>query len=418
LPPLHSTWWEECKVSANTPLGKDDNKNDKNPKQISVRKATDGMMLAERETEIDRVSGELDNRLEKVGQMVGRLEGKDREMLKLSNLAKEKEGEILELQEELEQRKEHEVVWVESQLKKGWINLLEASDVAQTAKEARIETKEPESKIHSKLKETLAAMEEMTFRVAVLQSCKTELRSQLAKTKVMEGEFIHLEEQRAWLAALEREVDVSRVENKVVLVAIDEAQIFYLEGITDRKAQINLLNQDVNVPHEQIEFVDMMLEEKEMLASEEPNQLEGEIKDEELWVRELKDNLADKSCKVNIIAMELKEKNKCVDTWEDKLMTIKREFMEHHAKLEAAAAASSKLGSNYKADEGDKGTVLSMAAAQMKEQQEVEHMATEERAHDNIRSSTMSVTTLILCQIVYLEMYDLGIFSTFSTLRW
>jgi hypothetical protein len=115
---------------------------------------------------------------------MGQLEGKDRERLKLQNLAKEKEGEILESQEELD-RKEHEVVWVENQLEKVWIDHLEATNALQTTKDARIEAKEHESKIHSEMRNTLAAMEETRFKVAVLKHCETELRDQL------EGEVVH-----------------------------------------------------------------------------------------------------------------------------------------------------------------------------------------------------------------------------------
>jgi hypothetical protein len=180
------SWWEEWEVSANTWLGKDDNKNNKDPKQISARKQANGMILAERETKIDRVTGELDDSLEQEELMMGQLEGKDMKTLELQNLAKEKEGEILELQK-MWDRKEHRVVWVETQLKKAWIDLLEAAIAVQTAKKVHVEAKVHESKIHSKLKETLAAMEEMMLSVAVLESCEKELRHQLGKSEVMEG---------------------------------------------------------------------------------------------------------------------------------------------------------------------------------------------------------------------------------------
>jgi hypothetical protein len=94
----------------------DEDKNNEVPKQkISVRKEAHAMTMAEREAKIDRVRGELGNALEQVGRMMGQLERKDREMLDLWDLVKEKEGGILELQEELD-RKEKEVVWVENQL--------------------------------------------------------------------------------------------------------------------------------------------------------------------------------------------------------------------------------------------------------------------------------------------------------------
>jgi hypothetical protein len=56
--------------------------------------------------------------------------------------------------------------------------------------------------------------------------------------------------------------------------------------------------------------------------------------------------------------------------------------MVHCAKLVAAAATSSKLVTTGKADEGDEEMELSMLVAQRKGQQEVERVATEEKARD------------------------------------
>jgi hypothetical protein len=103
----------------------------------------------------------------------------------------------------------------------------------------RVKAKECESKINSKLKETLTAMEEMTFRETVFKSCKTELKNLLAKAKFMEEGVVHLKEQRAQLAELEKEVEVFRVEKNVVLVVMDYAKKFYLEGIVDHEVQIS-----------------------------------------------------------------------------------------------------------------------------------------------------------------------------------
>ncbi len=97
----------------------------------------------------------------------------------------------------------------------------------------------------------------------------------------MEREVVHLEKQRAWLAKLEMEVEALRVEKKVVLVVINVTQKSYLEGTWDRKSQINLLNQDVDIRHEQIKSTQTMLEEMKMIASEFGNQLEGATKDED-----------------------------------------------------------------------------------------------------------------------------------------
>jgi hypothetical protein len=115
-----------------------------------------------------------------------------------------------------------------------------------------------------------------------------ELRHQLVKAKVMEGGGCTLGEQRAWLAKLEMEVEVLRVEKKVVLVVMDDTQKSYLEGTWDRKAQINLLNQDVDVHREQMESTQTMLEEMKMIASELHNQLEGATKDEDCGLGSLR----------------------------------------------------------------------------------------------------------------------------------
>jgi hypothetical protein len=121
------SWQEEWGRSTNILLGKDNDKNDKDPKQISAEKEADGMMLEERETKIDSMRWELGNMLKQVGQLMGQWEGKDREILELQNLVKEKEGEMQKLQEELD-RKEHKIVWVENQLKKVWMDLFETAN--------------------------------------------------------------------------------------------------------------------------------------------------------------------------------------------------------------------------------------------------------------------------------------------------
>ena len=66
----------------------------------------DARKLAEREAEIEGVRGELDDALERVGRTMDQLEGKDREMSELRDLAEETEAEILELREELDRKGE------------------------------------------------------------------------------------------------------------------------------------------------------------------------------------------------------------------------------------------------------------------------------------------------------------------------
>ncbi len=70
----------------------------------------------------------------------------------------------------------HKVVWVENQLEKVQIDLLKVGNAAQTAKEVHVKAEVCKSKINSKLKATLAILEETTLRVAVLESGKMKLR--------------------------------------------------------------------------------------------------------------------------------------------------------------------------------------------------------------------------------------------------
>ena len=62
--------------------------------------------LADREAEIDRLRGELEDTLEQVGRMTALLEGKDGELMELRHSVEEKDGEILELREELDRKGE------------------------------------------------------------------------------------------------------------------------------------------------------------------------------------------------------------------------------------------------------------------------------------------------------------------------
>lgn len=206
-------------------------------------------------------------------------------------------------------------------------------------------------------------MEGTTQKVALLESQEVELKKQLARAKVMEKEIENFEKQKTMLTELEKEMEVLRGEKDDAIVEMNLAQKSYVEDIADRDAQIDTLNQDVDVHREQMELAQTMLVEKETIALELRYQLEEAMKDEELRVRELEEHLAAKSRDVSNIAAELDERNKYVQSLEEKLATTKREFTEYRVEMQAAAAASAELETIDENDGEDDETVLSMASA-------------------------------------------------------
>jgi chromosome segregation ATPase len=258
---------------------------------------------------------------------------------------------------------EHEIIRVEKQLEKVRNDLLDSANAARTAEEARVEAVERESKIHAELEETLAFVEETTHKVALLESREAELINQLARTRLMEKEIENVENQTRMLTKLEKEMEALSIERDDAIIEMNLAQKSYLEGIADRDAQIDTLNQDVDVHREQMELAQTMLVEKETIALELRYQLEETMKEEELRVRELEEKLAAKNRDVNNIATELDERNTYVQSLEEKLATTKREFTKYRADCEVAAAASAELETIDEDDGEDDETVLSMASA-------------------------------------------------------
>jgi hypothetical protein len=93
------------------------------------------------------------------------------------------------------------------------------------------------------------------FKVAMLESHKTELRTQLVTAKVKEGEVEHLDEQRAQLANFEREVAPLRGEKGCWPCCSKECPELLSQG----HPIINLLNQAVNVYREHVELAQAMI---------------------------------------------------------------------------------------------------------------------------------------------------------------
>jgi len=147
-----------------------------------------------------------------------------------------------------------------------------------------------------------------------------------------------LEELTAKLEELERGRDLLREEKEAALDAVDNAQVAYAERIAESQSRIDTLNKDVEVHREQMELAQTMLEEKEQLASELRQQLEDAVREEEMRVAQLQEDLAAKCREASNANMELDERDKDVEILEEKLEKVRREFVEHRAEVEAAAA--------------------------------------------------------------------------------
>ena len=173
--------------------------------------------------------------------------------------------------------------------------------------------------MEQRLDDALGSLDDTAMNVALLQSQKEDLERQLESTKTNQVDDALMEEQRMKLAEMEEEIEILNDEKDNALRAVSSAQVEYAQSIADRQSQVDTLNKDVEVHREQMELAQTMLEEKEQLASELRAQLEETVKDEELRVAQLEEDLAAKSREVNNVTMELEERNKDVDDLEEKL---------------------------------------------------------------------------------------------------
>jgi len=319
-------------------------------------------MSAEEKEKVKNMKKQLDDTLEQVGYTKSQLAEKDEELDALKRVGEEKEGEILEMKDELD-RKEHDIVRMEHQLEKVRNDLLDAATAAERAEEARVEAEARESNVRQELDEALGCLEEVTTKVAILESAETQIKQQLKDSKANVEDTQHVEDQRVRLAALEGEVDRLLEEKGGALDAVNNAQGAYAETIAEKNEQINTLNKDVDVHREQMELAQTMLEEKEMLASELRSQLVDTMKEEEMRVAQLEEDLAAKGREVANVTVELEERTKDVGMLEERLDEVMKEFNEHRADAESAAAAAAAAAKAKAEASKDEDEAVQSAAA-------------------------------------------------------
>ncbi|KAL9184958.1 hypothetical protein ACHAXT_002735 [Thalassiosira profunda] len=333
-------------------------------KMLAVENAdAEAALTAEEKERAAELQKRLDETVEQMGHFQSQLEGKEKEVGALREQVGEREGEILEMKEALDRKgelalptietalylasrasthafacnfTEHDIVHTEQQLEKVRNDLLDAANAAKTAEEARVDAEGRESSMREELDETMRALEEVTAKVAILESQETELRQQLESAQCNEDDEEVRENQKARLAELEKEVESLRQEKEDALVAVNDAQAAYADSLADREAQIETLNKDVDVHREQMELAQTMLEEKETLAAELRVQLEEMVKEEDLRMAQLEEDLAAKSREVKNVSAELEERTMDVGLLEEKLEKARKELVEQRAEAEGA----------------------------------------------------------------------------------
>lgn len=282
--------------------------------------------------EITKVKFELQDTLAQIGIMSSRLEEKDMEITKLHGTAECKEVELHELREDVMKK--------EQQLLKVRTDLLEAANAAQAAEMGRVEALAREGQLSTRLDETIVLMKEVQSKVDKLEGREVELQCQLDTAQIMSKEVAQLEELRVQLTKLESEVQTLQQDKANILTVMNETHLSHTDTIANRDEQIATLNQDVDVHREQYELAVSMIEEREQLAIELRYQLATCMKESEMSISELQEQLAVKCREVKNISTELEERNGYVATLENKLVTMKMEFMKHRTELENVKLAS------------------------------------------------------------------------------
>jgi len=235
---------------------------------------------------------------------------------------------------------EHDIVRVELQLEKVRNDLLEAASAAKTAEEARVEAVERENDARSQLENTTELLVIEKGKVATLESREDELKSEIEAKTLSAEEEVHLAEQKAKLEELEREVAKLREENEEAMEEANAAKRTHESAIMERETQIDTLNKDIQVHHEQMELAQSMLEEKENIASELHLQLVEAKEEMKAKILELEDDLAHKSREVANVNAELEDRTKDVNDLEKKLEQVRKDFAEKQAAVPTAEKES------------------------------------------------------------------------------
>lgn len=244
---------------------------------------------------------------------------------------------------------------------------MEAAAAAKTAEDARISA-------HNELEEALGALEEVTTKVAILESQETELKKQVESKTISEDKAQMLEEQKTKLCELEKEVATLREEKDKALQAVESAKESYEFAMAGRLAEIERLNTDVEVHAEQFLLAQTMLDEKESLAAELRSQLEDAKSEFSIAQAQMEEDLAVKSRESANITAELQERTRDVTHLERKLEKLRSEFIEQQSRGLATIAEGDANDEESVSSEND-GEVTSSASAEPSSAAKTSHLA-------------------------------------------
>ncbi|EJK43724.1 hypothetical protein THAOC_37791 [Thalassiosira oceanica] len=305
--------------------------------QTLAMENTSSAMNAEEREKFENIKKKLNDTLEQVGYMKSQLEMKDNELEELRISVGKRDAEVENLRNDLES-KELDIGRVENQLEKVRKELLEAASAAKTAEDARVESEQRATETRTELGETVALLDEVTAKLALLESQEAELKRQLDEAKSKAVDDSDEEDKAARISELQDQINVLQSEKDAAISAVDSAQETCAVAVTEKQLEIDTLNRDVEVHREQMELAQTMLEEKEMLVNELRDQLTELVKDEELRIAAMKEDLATKTREVSNVTAELDERAKDVHSLEEKLEKTRKEFMEFRAEAEQRIA--------------------------------------------------------------------------------
>lgn len=216
--------------------------------------------------------------------------------------------------------------------------LLEAASAAKTAEDARVESEKLATETRIELEKTVATLDDATAKMASLQSQEADLKRQLDEAKSKAVDDPDEEDKAARISELQDQINVLQGEKDAAISEVDSAREAYAVALTEKQEEIDTLNRDVEVHREQMELAQTMLEEKEMLVNELRDQLTELVKDDELRMAAMEEDLAAKTREVSNVSAELDERAKDVLSLEEKLEKTRKEFMEFRADAEQRIA--------------------------------------------------------------------------------
>ena len=168
---------------------------------------------------------------------------------------------------------------MELQLERVRKDLFDAAAAAKTAEEARIEAQSRETSVREELDEALAALEEVTMKVATLESSKDELTKLVEEKSTSDEDATNIEKLNEKINELEKEANVLMEERDDAIKTVQVAKESYESIIDERQSEIETLTKDVDVHAEQMLLAQSMLDEKESLVVELRSQMD-DIKSE------------------------------------------------------------------------------------------------------------------------------------------